>query len=61
MTDDELGGVIPVHEFITSYGDDEVGDEGSRIYMPYSDDSVGGHEELPAEVQTMCTNVYGKK
>lgn len=61
MTDGELGGIIPVHEFITSRGDDEVGDEGSRIYMPYSSDSVGGHEELPAEVQTMYTNVYRKK
>lgn len=24
-------------------------------------DSVGGHEELPAEVQTMYTNIYRKK
>ena len=44
MTDGELGGVIPTHDFITS-----------------RDDSVGGHEELPAEVQTMYTNVYRKK
>lgn len=38
-----------------------VNEEGSRIYMSYSDDSVVGREELPAEVQDMYDVVYGKK